>query len=90
MHDASHSGRDGRAPSPASLIGAPRLVRGSADICQSKIATLVEQRFRERLGECVREAVAVIQAGRMSALSETAERRPGQLRLFGVDRNQGD
>jgi hypothetical protein len=50
-----------------------------------EIASFKEERLSRRDRECVREAVAVIQACSMPSLSKTAERAARQFAVFSVD-----
>jgi hypothetical protein len=58
---------------------ATRLHRGSSHIGLGEIRTLEKQRFTGRAGERIREAIAKVEAGGVSPLTEAAE---------GVDHHQ--
>jgi phosphoribosylamine---glycine ligase len=81
-----------RLPSPSQGIGpTPHAVirrRKSRDnISARKVVALEEERLAPHAGERVREAVAVVQPGRMSTLSKPAERPAGRVCLVGIDRH---
>ena len=60
------------------------------EICPREVITLAEQRFPELAGERVREAVAVVESGRVAPFPKVGERPPRDLGLGEIDRHHLD